>query len=546
MKKIAFLVIVMISLFSCEKDVLTNYELTTSSDTLVFNDSEMKLLFISTKPKTDCDYKITSAPSWVTFDHTSGVIDNSNSIKELRIISNLRGYKPGVYEGSLQLTSTLGNKSVFLRAFIGENTMYAIPDSLHISATTNSVKFSIKNQGNILLNYSASSLLGQLTLPVSSGSVSIDGQNELTVNLDRTGLPNGKTYSKLFFNFNNKKDSLVVAIDNFKEQKLHLSSDVVDAEYSKVKDQLVFVSTNPSAVNILKSGSDNIVSIPLVYNPTCVSISQDGEKAVVGHDGHISYVNLVTKKVIRTYSASCDAIDVVLTNNEWAYVFPKQNQWTYIRCIDLNVASDNEVHGSSNQIYAGTYARLHPSGRFIYGADNGLSPSDVEKYDFKSGVAVTLYDSPYHGDYPMNGNLWFSEDGNRIFTRGKTVLKSSDSQSQDLVYNGKINSDTSLINIEWLDHSAVKSNLYMVFSSGYNWSITRQPYVYIYNSINLNFKSKLDLEKFLVPSQNGGVFYDAIPYFVFSNTAGDSIIVLTKALNSGLQNEWAIQKIAIQ
>ena len=546
MKKIAFLVVVMISLFSCEKDVLADYELITSNDTLVFNNSEIKSFFISTKPKSDCDYKITSYPSWVTVNRDYGVIDSKNSIQEIQITSNLKGFKPGVYEGRLQITSTLGNKSIFLRGFIGENTMFTIPDSLHFAATNNTLKFAIKNQGNVVLSYSASSPSTKVTVTPSTGSVVIDGQSELTVNLNRDGLSNGKSYSKLFFNINNKKDSLVVVVDNYKEQKIKLNSDVVDAEYSKVRDELVFVSANPSSINIIKSGSQSIVSIPLVYTPTCVSISKEGDKAVVGHDGHITYVNLSAKTVIKTYSVSCEAIDVVLTNNKWAYVFPKENQWEYIRGVNLSLNSDNESNGSGTQIYAGTKARLHPLGKYIYGANNGLSPSDIEKFDFESGFAIKLYDSPYHGDYPMNGNLWFSEDGSRIFTRGKTVLKTSETKSQDMVYNGKINTDSSFINMEWLDHSDEKNNLYTILSSGYSWSANRSPYIYIYNSTNLSFKNKLDLEKFLVPSTNGGTYYDAIPYFVFSNATGNSIMVVTKALNSGLEKEWAIQYITIQ
>jgi hypothetical protein len=70
-----------------------------------------------------------------------------------------------------------------------------------------------------------------------------------------------------------------------------------------------------------------------------------------------------------------------------------------------------------------------------------------------------LYDSPYHGDYPMNGNLWFSEDGNRIFTSGKTVLKTSEIKSTDMLYNGTLNIDS---NIEWLEYSAGKNTLFVI------------------------------------------------------------------------------------
>jgi len=544
MKKIILLLLLTTIFYSCEKDSLNDPELIFSDDKIEFNGSETKSLYISTNPKSDCDYQIVSKPSWVSVDNESGNVNQTRGIGEIKITSNDLNLKTGVYEGKLELTSTLGKKSVVLRMVVGEIPIYNLPKNLNFSAFNNVLTFSFKNEGNVAINYSITNANTNLTLSPSSGNIAIGSANNITVNLNRKNLPNGLSYSKLYFNINNKKDSIIVAIDNFIEQKKILDSDVIDAEYSKEKDQLVFVSANPSRLNILKSGSETIETIPLTYIPTCVSLSLDGGTAVVGHDGHITYVNLSSKSVIKTYNVSCEALDIVLGNNKWAYVFPTQNQWTNIRCINMNLTSDNEQLSTGGYIYAGTKARLHPSGKFIYGADNGLSPSDIEKYDIQNGVANLVYDSPYHGDYPMSGNLWFSEDGQRIFTRGKTVLKTSETKNLDMLYNGKITADT---NIEGLEHLSSKNNLYLILADSNAWLPLRSPYIYVYDFTNLAYKSKIELEKFYVPDGKGsGAIYDALPYFVFSNAAGTGLFVLTKAKNSGLANEWAIQKIAIE
>jgi hypothetical protein len=414
---------------------------------------------------------------------------------------------------------------------------------LNFSISENSLKFTIKNEGNIPFSYNIENTNNKITLSSNTGNITIGNQNEITVAINRDGLPNGISNFNLNLNINNKIETIVLTIDNFVEQKLVLNGDVMDAEYSKVKNQLVFVSANPSKITIFNSGTASVENIPLLYTPTCISLSEDGETAVVGHDGHITYINLKTKSIIKTYSASCYALDVVLANNKWAYVFPKENQWTNIRCINMNLSTDNETYSTGGSIYAGTKGRLHPSGKYIYGADNGLSPSDIEKYDIQNGVANMLYDSPYHGDYPMNGNLWFSEDGNRIFTRGKTVLKTSEIKSTDMLYNGTLNTDS---NIEWLEHSTEKNTLFVIKNTGDVWTLTRSPYIYTYNSTNLSFKNKLELEKYQVPNNTGGfTYYDAEPYFVFSTSTGNNIFILTKAKGSGLVNEWAIQIITV-
>jgi hypothetical protein len=423
---------------------------------------------------------------------------------------------------------------------------YSIPDSLNFNAFNSTLILTIKNDGKALINYNINNSDSSISFSSISGAIITGQQNEIIVSANRNNLQIGKTYSQISLTINNKIETIVVSVDNFREQKTILPTDVVDAEYSKITDQLVYVSANPSRVNIFSPGSETTETISLLYTPTCISISLDGKTAAVGHDGHITYVNLNNKSVINTYDVSCSANDIVLGNNKWAYVFPEQDQWEYIRCINLNLQENNEVSHSGNQIYAGTKGRLHPSGKYIYGANNGLSPSDIEKYNIQNGKLEYSNDSPYHGDYPMNGNLWFSEDGTRIFTRGKTVLKTSETKSQDMLYNGKINTDSNA-SIEWLDHSSNKSNLYILLSAGDQWTKKKSPFIYVYNASNLNYKTKIELEKFPVPNNNGGgKFYDAEPYFAFSTSTGNRLYVLTKATGAGLDKEWAMQQINIE
>lgn len=423
---------------------------------------------------------------------------------------------------------------------------YSIPDTLNFTVFNNKLVLNIENQGEALLNYTIISSKNYVDLSKKEGTITSLKHDEITVNVDKKNLPNGKSFSKLYLNINNKKDSIVVSVTNYVEQKVILNSDVVDAEFSKVTNQLVYVSASPAAVNILSTNTGLIESIPLSYVPTCISISPDGKTAVAGHDRYISYINLTSKTITKTYSVSCYANDIVLGNNKWAYVFPAKGQWTVIRSINLSLTNDNEYEHIGRKIYEGNKARLHPSGKYIYGAENSLSPSDIEKYDIQNGNAEFSYDSPYHGDYIMNGNLWFSEDGNRIFTRGKTVFRTSELKIQDMLYNGTINTEMNAYSpIQWLDHSSAKNNLYLLLVND-SWNQRKLPYIYVYNDSNLSFKNKISLEQFLVSqSESNKVFYDAEPFFVFSNSTGSNLFVIVKATGAGLAKEWAIEKISL-
>jgi hypothetical protein len=297
-------------------------------------------------------------------------------------------------------------------------------------------------------------------------------------------------------------------------------------------------------LSIIDPDSRTIESININAEPKCLSVNKNGDHVVIGHNGLVTLLNLTTKSIEKECAISCEALDIILTTANWAYIFPVRDQWANIRCLNLTTTAETLQTGGS--IYAGTVGRLHPSEKWIYGADNNLSPSDIEKYSIENGTAVNLYDSPYHGDYPMSGNLWFSEDGDRIFTKGKTVLKTSTVQSSDMVYNGSLSCTD---NIKTLIHSKVNDKLFLVTQVGYYWSdLVTASEVQVFNYTYLNYQYKYTLESFMVPSgQKGGKLYNSGGHYVFTNKAGTKLYTIVKAASgSGLLNEWGIQNFDIQ
>jgi hypothetical protein len=223
---------------------------------------------------------------------------------------------------------------------------------------------------------------------------------------------------------------------------------VIDAEYSKVLDAIVAVSDSPNALQIYDPVTQSLRSVALAATPTSVSVRPDGLFAAVGHNGTISYVDLVNASLVTTLNVSTNVLDIVLAGNGYVYAFPRTDQWETIRCV--HIASNTETQHTGNSIYAGTLGRLHPGGAWIYGAINYVSPADIEKYDISPGTAMYLDDSPYHGDYSMCGNLWFSEDGNRIYTACGNVFRSTNVQATDMTYAGALEDETG---IRWASNS---------------------------------------------------------------------------------------------
>ncbi len=245
---------------------------------------------------------------------------------------------------------------------------------------------------------------------------------------------------------------------------------IKDAEYSKQLDRIVAVSHDPPALHLYDPWTGDAEAVKLPLAATSVSVGPGGMFAAVGHDGWVSYVDLATRTLVATHSVTADVLDVVLADNGYIYAFPKQDQWEQIYTVE--VATGTQTQSGDWAIYAGTVAKLHPDGDFMYGANNGLSPSDIEKYDIQGGTATYLYDSPYHGDYGMCGDLWLSEDGKRIFTRCGNVFFASTDKAKDMTYNGSFPDEIN--QIAHLSHSAAAGQVALIATA---WSWPDEPVI---------------------------------------------------------------------
>lgn len=189
---------------------------------------------------------------------------------------------------------------------------------------------------------------------------------------------------------------------------LPLSHDVVDAVYSKSADRLIAVTSTPSftlrVIDPETGITEQLVDLP--KTPSSVSASADGTKVAVGYDAWVGYYQVNDLSLGSVWGVPLSVGDVEVDNSGFIYLSPTPGtQWDSIYTFDTTNQSTNAHTGLGNvSIYAGSKIKLQPGAQALYAANNGLSPSDVNKLDISSNPAVFLYDSPYHGDYDFGGD----------------------------------------------------------------------------------------------------------------------------------------------
>lgn len=389
----------------------------------------------------------------------------------------------------------------------------------------------LKNLGNQTINWS-SKHENYFNLKPNSGTLLKGDSVKIAVDLNRKDLQSGNYNSDIVFSAQDKNISISSTVKHFAESKMHLSINVIDAEFCKKTNKIITISTNPNVLSIIDPITNTVESIALNLKPNCLAVNSTNSKAVVGHYGKVSIIDLTSKKLVKEYDVLCDVFDILLTTSDWVYACPGYYSHANRRLYCLNLNSGIIMLSTSfgmNVSYT-INAKLDPTESFIYGVSYGVFPSNMHKLDIRNGVAEGLYSSPYHGEYEMSDDLWMPEDGNKIFTKGKSVFEMTQIKATDMNFISKIQNS---YNINYLSHSSVNNKVYLVNNIN--------NVVFSYKYSDLSPSENYTLENFLIRSSDtSATLYNAIAKYVFVNAAGTKLYAITNIVNSSI---WAIQTI---
>ncbi len=315
---------------------------------------------------------------------------------------------------------------------------------------------------------------------------------------------------------------------NFNASKL--THDTIDAEYSDALDKAVIVSSQPANKLYLTDPSTGTEqSVSLALPPSSVAVSPDGKQAVVGHDGAVTLVNLETLQILATHTEiGFNIADIVLKSTQKAYASETNYNWKSLYEIDLQTGIATP-HSSINYfpLYGNAFIKLQPGTQNIYAIERGLSPADLKKFDVSTSPPAYLYDSPYHGDYPMGSDFWFSDDGSYILTAGGTMFRATSTQSTDMGYIRSISANNDYTkSILAADHSANAGKFVTVSNISDDYFEPR----YAVRTYTTQLLTLTETDEFAPLSLNGNASL-AEPAYAFFNATGINHYVLLKQDN---------------
>ncbi|MGA2716080.1 MAG: hypothetical protein ABSG41_23525, partial [Bryobacteraceae bacterium] len=305
--------------------------------------------------------------------------------------------------------------------------------------------------------------------------------------------------------------------------------------YSSSLDEIVMISLNPNQLHIYNPVTKSDTAVNLPQSPISLAISPDGNSAMAGMNGQISYINLVSATIINTSSVGITVNNVIL-GATYAWLFGSASN--YAGPVAIIAATGAVLSPSDLALSPITRGVLNQTGTVIYAVEEGSSPDNMQKIDVSNGTFGANTSWPYNGDYPDCGPLWLSPDGTRIYTGCATIVHASSDPAVDMYYLRTLPVTTGAI--LGLTESAAAARLAVI--AGNTTATTADTQIELFTTDYFNPAGTLQLSPFVT---NAGSFA-AHGKGVFYNSASTNLYVVEEAdSTSNLLNDFAVETISL-
>jgi chitinase len=310
-----------------------------------------------------------------------------------------------------------------------------------------------------------------------------------------------------------------------------LTHRVIDAEYAAGVDRIVMVDSDPNALYVYDPAAGTEEQILLSLAPAAVSVSPDGQFAVVSHDAYITYVDLVAAEVVRVIPVSARLGEIALAGNGYAYA-SASDPYSSDSLRIVNVVT-GAVTTSSYYYYGyGGEMRLHPNGAWIYKADGS---SSLRKLDISGGTTVAQRSGPYQSAYSVCGDVWPSEDGSRLFTGCGNVFRATAAAETDMTYGGKLEAMSGVVAVA--DSAEAAEVLAVASVPSWNGTGAADTLVHRFEATYLTETGTVPLSPFVTPA---GSFRGHGRWVFFSADGTRHYAIVQADASSALLEDFAV------
>ena len=496
-------------------------------------------------------WDIISMPQWLSIDmnniNLSGIIIPQHNSYSLPLTFDSEALLAGELTGSIVLKTNDKNNpeiEIIVTADLGtpQLNLWKIYQ-LDFGITETSKALEMRNYGSGILAWHFEDLPEWLTVSPAKG-VYYPGTyyDDIVFTYDKDKLQPGLNSATIRLVSNDPNTpsypiTITVRTSGSDVNVRALEGNIVDAAFDKNKNILYYTTSTPNKLVTYDVTTRTVLhEVDLSKAPTCFAISEDSPKAIVGHGGRISVVDLQNHTVTKTIEVSGVLADIDFAANNWCAYTEGGNyniQHTNIYWVNL---SDGSVTNGSD-VYRSCIIKKVPNQDYIIGSEINVS-AGLYVYDINNRTEkADIFES--------FKNFWFA--GNYIVGSYGDIYRVSDITSKK-GYNsdgvspiGKLEYPTNdnYSDIPFIDYCPTTRSIFSL-EKKYYWETT-SPFIYQFEDNDYTLVNTYVYDNLYQPDAQTTA-YEVQAQYVFANGTGTELSVLRKGNDN---NNWSVEFIQI-
>ena len=518
--------------FSCSNDFLTEGpEVSSAGDSsiMISPDGEYNDYVIYCPAARNDEFTITHAPDWLNISSRSGKFVDGVATIQCSANVNPDFSEIGIYYA--QMIVSVKNKNYAIQvSYITAGDPVIETDENLSNGYQEPLYLSVQNSGKGLLfwelvEYPEWLSLDWYSLGYTQGMLLQGEMTQLYFTFNGNFIPDDLS-GRIVIKSNDKNNPEKIINIRFDIGNVQAIEGVVTDAWLDRKTDILYLTTTMQPNSLLAFNVETkTISRKLDLNsaPTCFSVSEDGHKAVIGHDGQISYINLDDFSLIKTIEVNYRVNDIAWGTNDW-FCYTDDYGWEPICWVNVNTGA---THRSQESFYRTPIINKIPHQNYIL-----VSMSDNWNNGMYLFNTETREQTNYF--YAELGKYWFSEDGNFVFSNA-AIYETSLFFIQDAYISSIGRFYPSPYQTCWIDHHAATHNVWALSATDYY--APRE--IWQYKDDNFNRVKTYNCHNYYI--KNGEILMTQ-PQYVFANKAGTELTVIR---SSNYVNIWSLEFIPI-
>jgi len=499
----------------------------------------------------NAQFTVARAPEWLKIT-SSGQFVNDYAI--LNCKANVYGdfSETGIYH-SLLILSVEGKGSLAVPVmYIAGGMDLGSPalmlqgsesGAINFGRTEKTLQLSFFNQGNGFLIWNIEGCPEWLSVSQTNGVISEHHGVTVSFTCNRELLPPGINTTTINLKSNDKNQPLlaitvIAQSDKANPEIIELAGNITDAFMDKQSDILYLTTNQPNRMIAFDTKTRTIArELQLPRAPNCFSLSEDGGKAVVGHGGYISYIDMEKFSVIKTIEVSFNVFDIEWGADNWICYTPSRDfeHFYFMQWKNIDTEKNEDTPYGLGILFGGTLIKRIPHQKYIVASRLFASPTGITIFDIQERAPVKYF----HQDI---NKFWFSSNGRYLFSSTNEIYSTSsffDSANVDYGNVSAINrfaiSDGRFA-INWIDHHADTQSVWVLASVWKDFWSEPHDEIFLFEDNDFTRKTTFDCDDL----HNGRPVQ---AHYVFANQAGTELTVIRNATSGNFM--WSLEFIRV-